>query len=309
MRICSAITSCLKTFAALALLLGAARAQTATQSPAAPVPAPAADPAPAAAKPTIYIAGDSTANSGGKILGWGTPFATFFDPAKVTVVNSAAGGRSSRTFISDGSWNKIFSKLKAGDYVLIQFGHNDIGGINEEPPGSKLPLRARGTIPGLGEESAEIDNVVTKKHETVHTFGWYLRSYVADVRSKGAIPVILTLTVRNEWADGKIERGPGHYSEWSAAVAKDQHVRLVDLTAMMAEKYEKLGRDQLAPFYSTTDTTHSSPAGAALNAEAIVSGLKALKNSPFTALLSEKGRAVPAAGSSFFADNLPPPAK
>ena len=263
--------------------------------------------APAAAKPTLFVAGDSTANSSGRILGWAaaSTFGVCFDPAKVSVVNGAAGGRSSRTFISDGSWNKILTRLQPGDYVLIQFGHNDIGGINEEPPGSKLPLRARGTIPGIGEESQEIDNVVTKQHEVVHTFGWYLRKYLAETRAKGATPILLTLTVRNEWSDGKIERGPGRYSEWTAAVAKAEHVPLVDLTAMRADADEKLGPDQMPPLYSTTDSTHSSPAGAALNAEAIVAGLKALKASPFLALLSDKGKSIPAAEAKYVADNAP----
>ncbi len=262
---------------------------------------------PVAAKPTLFVAGDSTANSSGRILGWAaaSTFGVCFDPAKVNVMNGAAGGRSSRTFISDGSWDKILSRLQPGDYVLIQFGHNDIGGINEEPPGSKLPLRARGTIPGLGEETQEIDNVVTKQHEVVHTFGWYLRKYLAETRAKGATPILLTLTVRNEWKDGKIERGPGRYSEWTAAVAKAEHVPLVDLTAMRADADEKLGQDKLAPLYSTTDTTHSSPAGAALNAEAIVAGLKALAHSPFVALLSEHGKSVPAAEAKYVADNAP----
>src|SRR4029079_4236109 len=110
------------------------------------------------------------------------------------------------TFITDGSWAGLIVDVKPGDYVLIQFGHNDGGAINEEPPGSDRPLRARGSLPGLGEESKEIDNVITKKHEVVHTYGWYLRKMIADTRAKGATPIVMSLTVRNIWKDGKVER-------------------------------------------------------------------------------------------------------
>ena len=81
-------------------------------------------------------------------------------------------------------------ELRAGDFVIIQFGHNDSGALNQEPPGSTRPLRARGTIPGIGDESEEIDNVITGKHETVYSFGWYLRKMIADTRAKGATPIL-----------------------------------------------------------------------------------------------------------------------
>ena len=71
--------------------------------------------------------------------------------------------------------------MKAGDFVLIQFGHNDGGPINDSS-------RARGSLPGLGEETQEIDNQVTGKHEVVHTFGWYMRKFIADTRAKGRRP-------------------------------------------------------------------------------------------------------------------------
>ena len=149
--------------------------------PATPPPTRGRAPAEAAlnpALPTLFIAGDSTAaRAGGNApnQGWGVPFADYFDTTKINLANRARGGRSSRTFITEGWWERLLAEVKPGDFVLIQFGHNDNGGINEEPPGSKFPLRARGTIPGLGGESQEIDNVVTKKHEVVHTFGWYMR--------------------------------------------------------------------------------------------------------------------------------------
>src|SRR5258708_3045982 len=84
------------------------------------------------AKPTIFIAGDSTASNTDR-KGWGDSFSDYFDESKVTVLNRARAGRSARTFLNEGLWGKIAADLKAGDYVLIQFGHND-GGAPDKPP-------------------------------------------------------------------------------------------------------------------------------------------------------------------------------
>jgi hypothetical protein len=111
-------------------------------------------------------------------------------------------------------------KSGAGDFVIIQFGHNDSGAVNQEPPGSTKPLRARGTIPGIGNESEEIDNVITGKHETVYSFGWYLRKMIADTRAKGATPILLTLTKTNSWKDGRIPCDTETYRLWTWQTAK-----------------------------------------------------------------------------------------
>jgi lysophospholipase L1-like esterase len=245
--------------------------------------------------PTLFIAGDSTAaRDGGSIMGWGAPFADYFDATKINVANRAVAGRSSRTFITGGAWDRLVRDLKAGDIVLIQFGHNDNGGINEEPPGSKLPLRARGTIPGLGEEAQEIDNVVTKQHEVVHTFGWYMRKMIAEVQTKRATPIVVSLTVRNEWKDGKVERGPGQYSRWTAEIAQAADIAFVDLTTMVADRYEQLGEEKVKAFFPNQpkDTTHTSPAAAELNASFVVAGLRALPLPPIDRDLSRKGLTV-----------------
>jgi lysophospholipase L1-like esterase len=174
--------------------------------------------------PTIFIAGDSTAakGAGERQEGWGQLFAAYFDASKVNIVNLARGGRSSRTVITEGLWDRLLAQVKAGDTVLIQFGHNDGGPINDEPP---PPLRARGSLPGLGEETREIDNVLTKQHEVVHTFGWYMRRMIADVKAKGASPIVLSLTVRNRWNGTRIERGSGRYSLWASTLRKPRQSR------------------------------------------------------------------------------------
>jgi lysophospholipase L1-like esterase len=255
----------------------------------------------------VFIASDSTAakNNGRPIQGWGEPFRDYFDPAKINVVNRARGGRSSRTFITEGLWDALLAEVKAGDFVMIQFGHNDAGAINAEPPGSKYPLRARGSLPGLGEESQAIDNVITHKHEIVHTFGWYIGKMIADVKAKGATPIVLSLTVRDIWRDGKIERGAGEYRAWDRAVARQEGVAFVDLTRILADRYQELGREKTGAFFPR-DHTHSNAAGADYTAAAVVAGLKGLRGGPWAAFLSAKGRAIPTDTIGWL--NLPEPA-
>jgi len=256
---------------------------------------------------TIFIAGDSTAarNNGNPIQGWGVPFSSYFDTTKVNIANRARGGRSSRTYITEGLWDQLLGEVKAGDYVLIQFGHNDGGAINAEPPGSTRPLRARGSLPGLGENSEEIDNVLTKKHEVVHTFGWYVRKMIADVKAKGATPLVLSLTVRNYWHDGKIERGSGPYRDWDRELAEAAKVQFVDVSRIVADDYQALGPEKVAALFGP-DHTHPNTAGADTQAAGVVAGLKGLRPSPFEKFLSAKGAAVAADPIGWL--NLPEPA-
>jgi len=278
----------------------------------APTAAPAPDPASTAGprdptQPTVFIAGDSTAarSADGAKQGWGEPFRDYFDPVKINLVNCARGGRSSRTFITEGLWDKLLAEVKPGDFVLIQFGHNDAGAINAEPSGSTRLLRARGSLPGTGEEGEAIDNVLTKKHEVVRTFGWYLRKMLADVKARGATPVLLSPTVRNLWTDGRVERGPGEYRRWDREIARAAGTEFVDLTRILADRYQELGEEGTRAFFGQ-DHTHTNPAGADGNAAAVVAGLKGLRGGPWESYLSEKGRAVPADTIGWL--NLPEPA-
>ena len=133
----------------------------------------------------VYLIGDSTmSNKEVRFYpetGWGMPFAYFFD-SSVTVDNRAKNGRSTKTFLSEGLWRAVADDLKEGDYVFIQFGHNDAGTINDTS-------RARASLPGIGEDTQEIDNQVTHKHEVVHSYGWYLRKMILDTKGKGATPI------------------------------------------------------------------------------------------------------------------------
>lgn len=242
--------------------------------------------------PTLYIVGDSTVRNGrgdgaNGQWGWGDLVGKYFDPARINVVNWALGGRSSRTFITQGHWDPVVAALRPGDFVMIQFGHNDGGPINDDS-------RARGSLRGTGDEIQEIDNLLTKQHETVHTYGWYLRKYVSDTKAKGAIPMICSQIPRKIWKDGKIVRNGSDYAGWAAEVAKAEGVPFLDLNNIIAARYEQLGPDKVDPLFGD-EHTHTTLAGAELNAEAVISALKGLTNDPLATFFSGQAKDVAAA--------------
>jgi rhamnogalacturonan acetylesterase len=229
--------------------------------------------------PTLFIIGDSTVkNSSQGLQGWGDVIGGFFDQTKIKVENRARGGRSSRTFVTEGLWDQILAELKPGDFVLMQFGHNDGGAVNDDS-------RARGSLRGVGEETEEIDNLLTKKHEIVHTYGWYMKKFVTDSKAKGATPIVLSQIPRNIWQDGKVERVASTYGAWAAEVAQSQGAFFIDLNDIVAKQYEELGPEKVKALYFLEDHTHTTPAGAQLNAASVVAGLRALKSCPLTAFL------------------------
>jgi lysophospholipase L1-like esterase len=194
------------------------------------------------------------------------------------------GGPSSRTYITEGLWDETLAFIKPGDFVIFQFGHNDSGPLDDTS-------RARGTIPGVGDETREIDNPITKKHEVVHSYGWYMRKYVADTLAKGATPIVCSPIPRKLWKDGKIERNAANYGGWARQVADSAKVAFVDLNEIIARHYDALGEVQVEPMFADPHT-HTSRAGAEMNAECVVAGLKALAGNPLVSYLSDKGKAV-----------------
>ncbi|MEP6595667.1 MAG: rhamnogalacturonan acetylesterase [Ginsengibacter sp.] len=220
---------------------------------------------------TLYIIGDSTVKNGqgkggGGLWGWGDFVSQYFDTTRIKIENDALGGTSSRTFQTKGLWDSVLKKIETGDFVMMQFGHND---------GSPLAdtARARGTIPGIGDESKEIDNPITKQIEVVHSYGWYMRKYISNVVAKGAIPIVCSPIPRNEWKDGKVIRSSEGYGLWARQVAKSENVYFIDLNSLIAAKYEELGTDKVKAFFPG-DNTHTSLEGAQLNAEIVAKALK-----------------------------------
>jgi len=226
-----------------------------------------------ARKPTIFIIGDSTVKNGrgdgsGGLWGWGDPLVLYFDTSRVNLENHALGGTSSRTFRSKGLWDAVLRRLQPGDYLLMQFGHNDNGPINDD-------FRARGTIKGISDASEEIDNLLTGIHEEVHTYGWYLRQYIAEAKSKGVTPVVMSPIPRNDWANGKVPRNDSTYGLWAKEVANFEEVQFIDLNEKMASAMEKMGEDSVTGnYFFKRDHTHTSAKGAILSASFIVEGLR-----------------------------------
>jgi lysophospholipase L1-like esterase len=268
----------------IALLVAAATAQ-AWPAPqghrlieASPEPRPPSPPTADRARPTLFLIGDSTVRNGrgdgaNGQWGWGEPLASRFDPARIGLVNRALGGRSSRTYLTGGQWEAVRAQLRPGDFVLMQFGHNDGGPVNDT-------RRARGSLRGTGEETEEIENLLTKEHEVVHTYGWYVRRFIADTKAAGATPVVLSPVPRKIWRDGRIVRSQD-YGRWAAEVARSEHVPFVDLNEIVARRYEALGPERVEPLFAD-EHTHTTRAGAEASAAALIEGLDALEGRPLS---------------------------
>ena len=222
-------------------------------------------------KQVLYIIGDSTVkNSDGSgrngQWGWGTVIDAYFDNSKIDIQNHAIGGRSSRTFLTDGRWDKILQTLTKGDYVIMQFGHNDSGPFDDT-------ARARGTIKGIGNDSTEIYNPIRKVKEVVHSYGWYMRKYVNEAKAKGAIPIICSPVPRANYKNGKIIRS--EYAVWAKQIANETAVDFIDLQETVAVEYEKMDTVTVNHFFPA-DKTHTNKEGAVLNAKQVVAGIKQL---------------------------------
>ena len=233
----------------------------------------------------IFIAGDSTAATYQQPdqQGWGALLADYIDAEKAQVHNLARGGRSSRTFITEGLWQSLVDQVKAGDIVIIQFGHNDASRINDDS-------RARGTLPGIGDESVAIDNLLTGQPETVYTYGHYLRQMIRDVQARDATPVLMSLTRSNVWQDGRLLRN-GDYGRWAYELALEFNLPFVDLNNLVADRLEALGQEKTAALYPK-DNTHFNPEGALIHVETAVSAFRGLRPDIFGPLLNDKGLAL-----------------
>ncbi|HET9053533.1 MAG TPA: rhamnogalacturonan acetylesterase, partial [Cyclobacteriaceae bacterium] len=167
-------------------------------------------------KITVYLIGDSTmANktvAAYPETGWGMPFVHFFD-STVAVENHAKNGRSTRTFISENRWQPIEEKLKTGDYVFIQFGHND--------------------------ESKEKADRYTSPED----YKKNLVRFITETRAKNANPVLLTPVTRRRFKEGVIQETHPEYSKLVLEVAKEQNVPVIDLDKKSRELLQQYGEE------------------------------------------------------------------
>lgn len=242
-------------------------------------------------KPIVFITGDSTVKNKDSdkdgMWGWGSQAYTVFDQNKVTCVNVAKAGRSTRSYVREGRWEQVYNTLQPGDFVLLQFGHNDICPIAD--------AKERGVIPGTADTCHVYKMEKDGRYEVVYSFGWYLRKMIDDCREKGATPILVSLTPRNEWPHGKVERRNDSYGKWYREVVEQTGVDFLDvhnisadfLDRKFASKSEEKSK-KAASRYFNNDHTHTSLAGARMNAQSVAKGLRDI-NSPLAAYL-KKGK-------------------
>jgi lysophospholipase L1-like esterase len=211
---------------------------------------------------TVFIAGDSTAANKQENkrpeTGWGEQLQKYFDEHKVRVDNHAANGRSTKTFISENRWQALLDKVKAGDYVLIQFGHND--------------------------ESKDKGDRYTPPDD----FRRNLERFVSDVRARKATPVLLTPVMRRRFdKEGKFYDTHGEYPDITRRVASEQKVALIDMHRKSEKVLVKYGPEESRKLFlqlkagenpnypqGVEDNTHFSPAGADIMAALAVEGIR-----------------------------------
>jgi rhamnogalacturonan acetylesterase len=261
-------TALLVIFALLGITALSAIASAATTQPLENPPSPA--PPPRDGKPTLWIVGDSTVKNGTRgEKGWGEVIGKYFDQSKIHIANHAVGGRSTRTFFTEGRWDKIMAACNAGDFVLIQLGHNDGGPINDNS-------RARETIRGTGDQTQEIDNQLTGKHEIVHTYGWYMRQYVRGSLEKKMTPIICSPVPRVPKSlvnEGDLEKSD--YVKFSQEVAEQEKIPFIQLNGLIIRKYVGLSVSEVkSRYFTSADNTHTNPVGAELNAHCVVEGIR-----------------------------------
>lgn len=200
--------------------------------------------------PTLYLTGDSTVTDqrAEPAASWGQMLPRFLDSG-IAVANHAESGETLKSFLTSHRLDKALSRMRAGDYLLIQFGHND----------QKVQWPQTYADPAI-------------------TFRAYLRAYIAEARRRGATPILVTSPERRNFdAAGKIVPSHGDYPAAVRAVARDDGVALIDLTAMTTAFYEALGpaRAPLAFNDGGKDKTHHNNYGAYELAQMVASRLNA----------------------------------
>lgn len=221
-------------------------------------------------RPTLFIIGDSTVKNKDEdedsMWGWGSVMSEMIDTAAVAVNNQAIAGRSARTFFDEGRWQKVYDALQPGDYVMMQFGHNDGGDINVG--------KARGELHGAGPESKVFLMEKTGRYQVIYTYGWYLRRFIMDALEKGATPIVMSHTPRNKWKDGVIESCADSFGLWARQAAEQGGAVFIDLNTLSGADFQQMGPEATKPYFHT-DHTHSSLLGARHNARIILDHLPA----------------------------------
>ncbi|CAI7655057.1 unnamed protein product [Penicillium bialowiezense] len=235
---------------------------------------------PSALGATIYLAGDSTmANNGGGsgTQGWGQYVSPY---TSLTVSNKAVAGRSARSYTREGRFDAIAEVVQSGDWVVIEFGHNDGGSLSTTDNG-------RTDCAGTGSEtcSTTYDGVA----ETVLTFGAYVKAATKKFQAKGANVIISSQTPNNPWETGVFVYSEPRFVGYAETAASEAGVPYIDHFAYVADRYKSLGLTTVDSYFPI-DHTHTSTDGASVVAQAffkaVVCGNVALKSSLTTTSFS-----------------------
>ena len=205
--------------------------------------------------PTVFLLGDSTVcdQPGEPYASWGQMITRFFGN-KVAVANHAESGESLKSSFGAKRLDKVLSQMKRGDYLLIQYGHND--------------MKEKGD--GIG---------------TFTSYKASLKQFVDEARKKGGIPILITPMNRRTFdAEGKITNSHGDYPEAVRQAAKEENVAFIDLHSMSKDLYEAFGKDDSGVLFKDGDGTHHSKFGAYELAKCIVQSIRDQKT-PFAKFL------------------------
>ncbi|KAF8305764.1 rhamnogalacturonan acetylesterase RgaE [Clavulina sp. PMI_390] len=210
----------------------------------------------------------ATGNGDGTV-GWGTPFAS---DVSITVVNDAIAGRSARSYTREGRFTAIADVVKSGDYVIIEFGHNDGGSLTPTDNG-------RTDCPVANDNyattcSTTYDGVA----ETVLTYPAYYENAAKLMQAKGANVILCSPTVDNPWETGTFVYTPSRFVQYASDAAAAVGATFVNHEIYVADIFKNEGATTVDAYFPY-DHTHTSAAGAAQVARAFVLALEATGSS------------------------------
>ncbi|KAF8167612.1 SGNH hydrolase [Crassisporium funariophilum] len=211
--------------------------------------------------------------------GWGQFLGQYLT---IPVVNSAVAGRSSRSYTDEGRFTTLINTVKSGDYVVIEFGHND--------GQSGTVDNGRQTAVGDGYATTATVTSASGASIVIHTFPYYIQNAVTALKAKGAIPIVSSQTPSNDWSNGAIVAGP-RFVGYAQTAASRTSATYLNHYGYVAQAFGRLGQTAVAPYFPV-DHTHTSPAGANVVAQAFVRGLICGSNA-LKSKVNSAGAAVP----------------
>ena len=192
--------------------------------------------------PTLFLVGDLASSL------QAAPLSTLFDSAHLSLVSAASSGRTTRAYINSGDWDKLLTRVKPGDFVLIEFGPTTLSGGDKDA--------AARTLQGIGDGTFDYLDPATQKVELVHSYGWYLRRMVVDVINHGASPILCSPPTSGQTTAVTPASAEPIAGDWTRAIAVEQRIPFVDLTtagptldtSTLRAGLEALHPDPLGPF-------------------------------------------------------------